>query len=225
MENLSSHTSKKVILTHTYVDFVYILIVLPKTSVGHDSSRDVSPLRKIWCRKSTVSELRKIELTSSWEHGGRFDDAAILNGRRKHDTSTCGCGKGMNDERKFCEGKFTSSCSRYSSSASTMLNTRLFRFRMLSACGDLMYSSTICFHRRRHSQPRKKLCTFLIFRSSMVSSTDSHRFDKVAASLMAPLSVWGSAGATVVAAALKLPRPTGVAEKEERVVSFRSTQI
>jgi hypothetical protein len=57
--------------------------------VGHDSRRDVRPLRKIWWRKSTVSELRKMELTSSCEQGGRFEDAAILNGRRKHDTSTC----------------------------------------------------------------------------------------------------------------------------------------
>lgn len=45
----------------------------------------------------------------------------------------------------------------------------LLRFLMLSACGDFMYSSTICFHRRRHSQPRKKLCTFLILRSSSSS--------------------------------------------------------
>jgi hypothetical protein len=57
--------------------------------VGHDSRRDVRPLRKIWWRNSTVSELRKMELTSSCEQGGRFEDAAILNGRRKHDTSTC----------------------------------------------------------------------------------------------------------------------------------------
>lgn len=40
--------------------------VLPRTSVGHDSSRDVNPLRKIWWRNNTVSELRKMELTSSW---------------------------------------------------------------------------------------------------------------------------------------------------------------
>ena len=69
--------------------FVYILIVLPKTNVGHDSSLDVNPLRKIWWRNNTVSELRKIELTSSCEHGGRFDDAAILKGRRKQETKTC----------------------------------------------------------------------------------------------------------------------------------------
>lgn len=36
----------------------------------------------------TVSELRKIELTSSCEHGGFFEDAAILNGRRKQETKT-----------------------------------------------------------------------------------------------------------------------------------------
>lgn len=103
-----------------------------------------------------------------------------------------------------------------------MLKTRLLRFRMLSACGDLMYSSTICFQRRLHSQPRKKLCTFLIFRSSAESSPDSH--NKLAASLMA-LSVFGSLGVEVVAAALKLPRPTGVAEKDDLVVSLRRTQI
>jgi hypothetical protein len=45
----------------------------------------------------------------------------------------------------------------------------LFRLRMLSAWGDLMYCSTICFQRLRQSQPLKKLCTFLIFRSSSVS--------------------------------------------------------
>lgn len=30
-----------------------------------------------------------MELTSSWEHGGRFEDAAILKGRRKQETKTC----------------------------------------------------------------------------------------------------------------------------------------
>lgn len=39
----------------------------------------------------------------------------------------------------------------------------LFRLRILSACGLLIYCSTICFQRRRHSQPLKKLWTFLIF--------------------------------------------------------------
>ena len=46
----------------------------------------------------------------------------------------------------------------------------LFRFRIFSACGELIYSITICFHRRRHSQPRKKLWTFLILRISSLSS-------------------------------------------------------
>ena len=39
----------------------------------------------------------------------------------------------------------------------------LFLLRMLSAWGDLMYSSTITFQRWRHSQPRKKPCTLRIF--------------------------------------------------------------
>ena len=42
---------------------------------------------------------------------------------------------------------------------------------MLSACGERMYSSTICFQRRRHSQPRKKLWTFLILAISGSSSS------------------------------------------------------
>lgn len=42
-------------------------------------------------------------------------------------------------------------------------NNYLFRLRILSACGLLMYCSTICFQRRRHSQPLKKLWTFLTF--------------------------------------------------------------
>ena len=46
----------------------------------------------------------------------------------------------------------------------------LFRLRILSACGLLMYCSTICFHRRRQSQPRKKLWTFLIFCISLLFS-------------------------------------------------------
>lgn len=122
---------------------------------------------------------------------------------------------------------FTSSCSKYSSSASTMLNTKLFRFLILSACGDLMYSSTICFHRRRHNHPRKKLWTFLIFLSSIESSTDSHKPDKFAASLMAEFSDCCSfvAAAAAAVAALKLPRPTGVAEKDDLEVSFLKTQI
>lgn len=66
MENFSSHTSKKN-LTQVNEWFHSVLpYVLPRTSVGHDSSRDVNPLRKIWWRNNTVSELRKMELTSSW---------------------------------------------------------------------------------------------------------------------------------------------------------------
>ena len=157
----------------------------PRTNVGHDSNLDVRPLKKIWWRNKTVSEFKNIELTSSCEQGGRFELAAILNGRKKQATKT-------------------SNCSRYSSSASTMLKTRLFLFLMLSAWGDLMYSSTICFQRRRHSQPRKKLWTFLIFLSSMESWTEAHKpgkFEKWS---------WSSCGSHD--GALKLPRPTGVAE-------------
>lgn len=122
----------------------------PKTKVGQLSSLDVNPLRKIWCKNSTVSLFKNIELTSSWEHGGFFDEAAILNGLKKQETKT-------------------SICSMYSSSASTIRNTRLFRFLMLSAWGLLMYCSTICFQRLRQSHPLKKLCTFLIFLNSIES--------------------------------------------------------
>lgn len=83
---------------------------------------------------------KKIELTSSWVIGGFLEDAAILSGRRKQVTRV-------------------ESCRLYSSSHSTILNTMLFRFLMLSACGERMYNSTICFHRLRHNQPRKKLWT------------------------------------------------------------------
>jgi hypothetical protein len=41
--------------------------------------RAVSPFRKIWWRKRTVSELRKMELMSSWEQGGLLLLAAICN--------------------------------------------------------------------------------------------------------------------------------------------------
>lgn len=122
----------------------------------------------------TVSALRKIEFTSSWLQGGFWLLAAILKGRRKQLTISC-------------------SCSRYSSSASTIRKTRLqkkrkllakiinnknkkyylFRFRIFSACGELMYSLTILFHRRLQSQPRKKDCTFLIFWMSSDSSSSS----------------------------------------------------
>lgn len=46
----------------------------------------------------------------------------------------------------------------------------LFLLRILSACGLLIYCSTICFHLRRQSQPRKKLCTFFIFSISVEPS-------------------------------------------------------
>jgi hypothetical protein len=116
----------------------------------------------------------------------------------------------------------TSSCSKYSSSASTIEKTRLFLFRMLSACGDLMYSSTICFHRRRHSHPRKKLWTFLIFRNSIESCTESHKLTRFDDSGKLPVV---SGCCSFDAPALKLPRPTGVAENDERFVSLRNTQI
>ena len=51
---------------------------VPRTSVGQESILAVSPFRKIWWRKSTVSELRKMELMSSWEHGGLLLLAAIF---------------------------------------------------------------------------------------------------------------------------------------------------
>ena len=66
----------------------------------------VSPFRKIWWRKRTVSEFRKIEFISSWENGGLFEEAAILNGLKKQEIKI-------------------SSCSMYSSSASTIRNTKL----------------------------------------------------------------------------------------------------
>ena len=49
-------------------------------------------------------------------------------------------------------------------------NPYLFLLRMLSACGDLMYSSTITFHRWRHSQPRKNPWTLRIFFKSSSST-------------------------------------------------------
>lgn len=84
--------------------------------------------------------LRNIELTSSWVMGGFFELAAMRSGRRNTETRV-------------------DSCFTYSSSHSTMPNTMLFLLRMLSAWSERMYSSTICFQRRRHSQPRKKLWT------------------------------------------------------------------
>ena len=148
---------------------------VPSTKVGQASILAVSPFMKIWCRNNTVSELRKMELRSSWEQGGFLEDAAILKGLRKHDTNI-------------------SNWSTYSSSASTIRNTRLcmyenvwmnneyvyyrkdvlktylikylFLFRILSAWGDLMYWSTICFHRRLMLTKWNKICTS-IFRISI----------------------------------------------------------
>ena len=51
---------------------------VPRTRVGQESIRAVSPFRKIWWRKRTVSELRNMELMSSWEQGGLLLLAAIL---------------------------------------------------------------------------------------------------------------------------------------------------
>lgn len=83
-----------------------------------------------------------------------------------------------------------------------------------------MYSSTICFQRRRHNQPRKKLCTFLIFRNSSESCNPAHNPGNTELS-----SIGGSLRSVDdVAAALKLPRPTGVAEMDD-LVSLRNTQI
>ena len=79
---------------------------VPSTSVGQDSIRAVSPFRKIWWRKRTVSAFRKMELMSSWVQGGLLLLAAILKGRRKQEMRI-------------------SNCSTYSSSASTMRKTRL----------------------------------------------------------------------------------------------------
>ncbi len=79
---------------------------VPKTRVGHDSMRAVKPFRKIWCRKRTVSELRNIELMSSWVQGGFLLLAAILKGLRKQEIRI-------------------SSWSTYSSSDSTIRNTKL----------------------------------------------------------------------------------------------------
>ena len=84
--------------------------------------------------------LRNMELTSSCVTGGFLELAAMRSGRRKQVTKQ-------------------DSWRLYSSSHSTMENTIEFLLRMLSAWGDRMYSSTICFHRLRHNQPRKKLCT------------------------------------------------------------------
>ena len=91
--------------------------------------------------KSKLYLFKNIELTSSWEIGGFLDDAAIRRGRKKHVTRV--------DNWRL-----------YSSSHSTILKTILFRFLILSAWGERMYNSTICFHRLLHNQPRKKLWTW-----------------------------------------------------------------
>ena len=85
---------------------------VPNTSVGHESMRAVRPLRNIWWRNKTVSELRKMELMSSCEQGGFLELAAILKGRRKHEIKI-------------------SNCSTYSSSASTIRNTKLINNKMI----------------------------------------------------------------------------------------------
>ena len=79
---------------------------VPKTRVGQDSMRAVRPFKKIWCKNSTVSLFRKIELMSSCVQGGFLLLAAILKGLRKQEISI-------------------SNCSKYSSSASTIRNTKL----------------------------------------------------------------------------------------------------
>ena len=84
----------------------WIKKAVPKTKVGHDSILAVRPFKNIWWRKRTVSAFRKIEFVSSWVQGGFLLLAAILKGRRKQDTRI-------------------SNCSTYSSSDSTMRNTKL----------------------------------------------------------------------------------------------------
>lgn len=90
---------------HWYKMF-FSFLYLPNTKVGQLSILEVNPFKNIWCKNNTVSLLRKIEFTSSCEHGGFFELAAILNGLKKHDTRT-------------------SICSIYSSSASTIRKTKL----------------------------------------------------------------------------------------------------
>uniref|UniRef100_A0A1I8IAY9 Sema domain-containing protein n=1 Tax=Macrostomum lignano TaxID=282301 RepID=A0A1I8IAY9_9PLAT len=99
--------------------------------------------------------LRNTEFTSSWVMMGFLAEAAIRQGRRKQDTRTL-------------------ICCTYSSSHSTSPNTMPFRFRMCSACSERMYSSTICFHRRRHSQPRKNDCTCSMTSKSSRSQQSTH---------------------------------------------------
>ena len=115
-DNIIHHDSKHLSIITSLIIFGQLAILeivwevipseVPSTSVGQESILAVRPFRKIWWRKSTVSELRKMELMSSCEQGGAFEEAAILKGRRKQEMRI-------------------SSCSTYSSSASTIRNTRL----------------------------------------------------------------------------------------------------
>ena len=128
---------------------------VPKTRVGHDSIRAVRPLRKIWWRNKTVSLLRNIELISSWVQGGFLLLAAILKGLRKHEMRI-------------------SSCSTYSSSASTMRNTKLLKrhiklgfwwqskVHLITQLESNNYTMTSNFHFRR-SQKSVNTCTFIYF--------------------------------------------------------------
>ena len=59
---------------------------------------------------------------------------------------------------------------------------------MLSACGERIYSSTICFQRLRQSQPRKKLWTFLIL---AMSGSSSSSFFSSSWGLVEDLETWG----------------------------------
>ena len=93
---------------------------VPKTKVGHDSILAVRPFKNIWWRKRTVSAFRKIEFVSSWVQGGFLLLAAILKGRRKQDTRI-------------------SNCSTYSSSDSTMRNTKLHIWSVQIFFGKFMY--------------------------------------------------------------------------------------
>ena len=91
-----------------------------------------------WWRKRTVSALRKIEFRSSWQHGGFFELAAICSGvvDGNDDDHVDGGDDDHVDGNDGTNYVFTlnglkkqdisiSSCSVYSSSASTMRNTRL----------------------------------------------------------------------------------------------------
>ena len=75
---------------------------------------------------------------------------------------------------------------------SEIVSTHQFLFLMLSACGDLMYSSTICFHRLLQSQPRKKLWTFLILAMSGSSAFSSLR--SLSCKKEGKFKTWGRCG-------------------------------